>query len=112
LRPRFRLLGVTLALAGCSVSENEYPAKFARLDCARHYQCDRSSYDLLYFGFEDCVHEDEKTLAAVEDFYLKYGCDYDPVGAEGAYDDLNSITCEQWHAGGLASGFTTTFVCE
>jgi hypothetical protein len=101
------------ALAGCSIREEAFPHRFAELNCARHWECDRGSYELLYWDHFDCVRENERTFTEVKAFEEEYGCTYDPEAAATAYDDLNDMTCEEWHSGELLLGFTAIWhECE
>ena len=95
-----------LLSTACQVSEARFPRKFAELNCARHWQCDRASYDLLFQGFPDCMREYERTFTELAAFEEEYGCTYDPTAAAAAYDELSGMTCEEWSTGSLLLGFT------
>ena len=77
---RFAVAG--LLLSACGISEERFAPTFSELQCARHWQCDRASYE------------------------LEYGCAYDAEAAADAYADLAEMTCEEWHQGELLLGFT------
>ncbi len=108
-----RLLPALAVLAGCEIREERFPREFAELNCARHWQCERGSYDVRFSGFQDCIREYEATFIELATFEEEYGCSYDPVAAAAAYDELSGMTCEQWYTGDLLLGFTAIWKeCE
>ena len=101
---RFAVAG--LLLSACGISEERFAPTFSELQCARHWQCDRASYELLYYGHGDCIREYERTFLELAAFESEYGCAYDAEAAADAYADLAEMTCEEWHQGELLLGFT------
>ncbi len=98
---------VALAASGCgSLPEEAFARRFATLDCARHWQCDRGSFDQYYFGHFDCVREKERTYEELAAFEDEYGCTYNPEAAARAYGSLHDMTCQDWVEGGVLVGIT------
>jgi hypothetical protein len=108
---RFALLAV---VGGCTrIDEDNFAHRFAEVDCARHWQCDRGSYDQYYFGHFDCIREKERTYSELAAFQSEYGCTFDADAASLAYDDLHDMTCQTWTEGGILVGITDIWAeCE
>ncbi len=95
-----------LGACGEGLPEDRFAERFAAMDCARHWQCDRGSFEQYYFGHFDCIREKSRTFAELAAFETEYGCTYDPVAAEAAYGALHDLTCQDWVEGGVLLGFT------
>jgi len=106
------VIALLFACAG-EIPEERFAQRFAVMDCARHWQCDRGSFDQYYFGHFDCVREKERTFAELAAFETDYGCLYDPAAASDAYDALHDMTCQDWVEGGVLLGLTDIWAeCE
>jgi hypothetical protein len=103
-----RAAALLVLAAGCQgpVDEDVFARKFASIDCARHWQCDRGSFELYYFGQLDCVREKERTYQELAAFEEEYGCTYDADAAGEAYAALHDMTCQGWVEGGALLGIT------
>jgi hypothetical protein len=93
-RPLLIAVGASLLSVGCSVDEDNFAAKFARLSCKRTRQCEPDDFDDWYDDMDDCVDDLEGIYDEVQD-WAEMLCDIDYQMASRCYRQMKWASCDE-----------------
>ena len=95
-----------LLLSGCifggtpaEIPDEDFAFWGAKVVCDKMRECDRGSYEALYFSMADCRASQEVELQAQYDWADEVDCDYRPKKAGEAYEAILEMSCEDWYEG-------------
>jgi hypothetical protein len=91
------------AVSGCvfggipnEIAEEDLARVAAPVLCNRVRECDRGTYDSVFFGAADCRDEWEHAMDLVVQSVQDLDCEYDAAGAGAALDEISQMSCEDF----------------
>ncbi len=94
-RTHLALVGLSLSLVGCGVTEETFAYKFGELTCKKMKRCEPDDYEDFYDDLDDCIDDAETLWELVQDGSELF-CDIDYQLASQCYRALKYASCDKY----------------
>ncbi len=90
-----RFWWLCLLAAGCTISREDYPAKYTRAWCNAYEECFQADFDSMYEGQKECREEVLPSIEDAADALDVFG-DYDEEHAVECIHRMRTASCEEY----------------